>query len=110
MGTSVGLVVLFMVSNAPVAAVWEDQKDIRPPMYEGNPVNLDRFLEKLEDQGMTVTESMDPAAAKKCVLKRFRCCLAEVLQELYFLPARERKHHEPQRGQEVVKRAGQGRR
>ena len=27
----------FMVSNAADAAVWEDLKDIKPPMYDGNP-------------------------------------------------------------------------
>ena len=33
----------FMVSKAADAAVWEDLKDIKPPMYDGNPLNLDRF-------------------------------------------------------------------
>ena len=60
-----------MVSKAADAAVWEDLKDIRPPMYDGNPPNLDRFLEKLENWWMTVTEEMDPAAAEQCVFKRF---------------------------------------
>ena len=46
----------FMVSKAADAAVWEDLKDIKPPMYDGNPLNLDRFLEKLDDWGVTVTE------------------------------------------------------
>ena len=41
----------FMVSKAADAAVWEDLKDIKPPMYDGNPLNLDRFLEKLDDLG-----------------------------------------------------------
>ena len=41
----------FMVSKAADAAVWEDLKDIKPPMYDGNPLNLDRFLEKLDDWG-----------------------------------------------------------
>ena len=41
----------FMVSKAADAAVWEDLKDIKPPMYDGNPLNLDRFLEKLERLG-----------------------------------------------------------
>ena len=54
----------FMVSKAADAAVSEDLKDIRPLMYDGNPPNLDRFLEKLEDWGMTITEDMDPAAAE----------------------------------------------
>ena len=39
----------FMVSKAADAAVWEDLKDIKPPMYDGNPLNLDRFLEELDD-------------------------------------------------------------
>ena len=50
----------FMVSKAADAAVWEDLKDIKPPMYDGNPLNLDRFLEKLDDSGVTVTEDMHP--------------------------------------------------
>ena len=36
-------------------------------MYDGNHLNFDRFLEKLKDWGMTVTEDMDPAAAEKYV-------------------------------------------
>ena len=75
----------FMVS------VWEDLKDIKPPMYDGNPLNLDRFLEKLEDWGMTVTEDMDPADAEKYVFRRFRYRLPEVLQELYFVATKEGK-------------------
>ena len=39
----------FMVSKAADAAVWEDLKDIKPPTYDGNPLKLDRFLEKLDD-------------------------------------------------------------
>ena len=31
----------FMVSKATDAAVWEDLKDIKPPTYDGNPLNLD---------------------------------------------------------------------
>ena len=61
-----------MVSKAAEAAVWEDLKDIRPPTYDGNPLNLDRFLEKLDNWGMTVTDDMDPADAEKYVFKRFR--------------------------------------
>ena len=57
----------FMVSKAADAAVWEDLKDIKPPMYDGNPLNLNRFLEKLDDWGVTVTEDMDPADAVKPV-------------------------------------------
>ena len=33
----------FMVSMAADAAVSEDLKDIKPPMYDSNPLNLDRF-------------------------------------------------------------------
>ena len=81
----------FMVSKAADAAVWEDLKDIKPPTYNGNPLNLNRFLEKLDDSGMTVTEDMDPAEAEKYVLKRFRWRLLEVLQELYFVATNEGK-------------------
>ena len=81
----------FMVSKAADAAVWEDLKDIKPPMDNGNPLNLDRFLEKLDDWGMTVTEDMDPADAEKYVFKRFRWHLLEVLQELYFVATKEGK-------------------
>ena len=94
----------FMVSKAADAAVWEDLKDIRPPSYDGNPLNLDRFLDKLDDWGMTVTEDMDPAEAEKYVFKRFRYRLPEVLQELYFVAANE----DPQGSQEVAQRAGAG--
>ena len=81
----------FMVSKAVGATAWEDLKDIRPPMYAGNPLNLDRLVEKLEDLGMTVTEDMDAATAEKYVFKRFQWRLLEVLQELYFLAAKEGK-------------------
>ena len=81
----------FMVSKAADAAVWEDLKDIKPPTYDGNPLNLDRFLEKLDDWRMTVTEDMDPAEAEKYVFKRFRYRLPEVLQELYFVATKEGK-------------------
>ena len=81
----------FMVSKAADAAVWEDLKDIRPPMYDGNPLNRDGFLEKLDDWGVTVTEDMDPADAEKYVFKRFRYRLPEVLQELYFVATKEGK-------------------
>ena len=62
----------FMVSKAANAAVWEDLKEIKPPTYNGNPLNLDRFLENLDDWGMTGTEDMDPAEAEKYVFKQFR--------------------------------------
>ena len=81
----------FMVSKAADAAVWEDLKDIKPPTYDGNPLNLDRFLEKLDDWGMTVTEDMDPADVEKDVFKRFRWRLPEVLQELYLVATKEGK-------------------
>ena len=55
----------FMVSKAADAAVWEHLKDIKPPMYDGNPLNLERFLEKLDDWGVTVTEDMDPADGER---------------------------------------------
>ena len=79
----------FMVSKAADAAVWEDLKDIKPPMYDGNPLNLDRFLEKLDDWGLTVTEDMPPADAEKYVFRRFRYRLPEVLGELYFVATKE---------------------
>ena len=82
----------FMVSKAADAAVWEDLKDIRPPMYDGNPFNLERFLEKLDDWGMTVTEDMETAAADKYVFKRFRWRLPGVLQELYLVAAKKGKN------------------
>ena len=81
----------FMVSKAADAAVWEDLKDIRPPLYDGSLLNLDRFLEKLDVSGMTVTEDMDPAEAEKYVFKRFRYRLPDVLQELYFVAAKKGK-------------------
>ena len=80
-----------MVSKAVDAAVWEDLKDIKPPTYDGNPLNLDRFFEKLDDWAMTVTEDMDPAEADKYVFKRFRWRLPEVLQELYYVATKEGK-------------------
>ena len=81
----------FMVSKAADAAVWEDLKDIKPPTYDGNPLNLDSFLEKLDGWGMTVTEDMDPAEAEKYVFKLFRWRLSVVLQELYFVATKEGK-------------------
>ena len=81
----------FMVSKAADAAVWEELKDIKPPMYDGNPLNLDRFLEKLDDWGLTVTEDMAPADAEKYVFRRFSYRLPEVLQELYFVATKEGK-------------------
>ena len=81
----------FMVSKAADAALWEDLKDIKPPMYVGNPLKLDRFLEKLDDWGVTVTEDMDPADAERYIFKRFRYRLPEVLQELYFVATKEGK-------------------
>ena len=81
----------FMVSKAADAAVWEDLKDIKPPMDDGNPLSLDRFLEKLDDWRVTVTEDMDPADAERYVFKRFRYRLPEVLQELYFVATKEGK-------------------
>ena len=71
--------------------MWEDLKDIKPPMYDGNPLNLDRFLEKLDDWGVTVTEDMHPADAQKYVFRQFRYRLPEVLGELYFVATKEGK-------------------
>ena len=81
----------FMVSGAADAAVWEDLKDIKPPMYDGNPLNLDRFLEKLDDRGLTVTEDMPHADAERYVFRRFRYRRPEVLGELYFMATKEGK-------------------
>ena len=82
---------VFMVSKAANAAVWEDSKDIRPPVYNWNPLNVDRFWEELDDWGMTVGEDMDPTQAEKYVFKRFRRRPPEVLQELYYVAAKEGK-------------------
>ena len=98
----------FMVSKAADAAVWEDLKDIKPPMYDGNPLNLDCFLKKLDDWGVTVTEDMDPADAEKYVFRRFRYRLPEVLQELYFVATKEGENQDPQGSQEVAQRSGAG--
>ena len=97
-----------MVSKAADAAVWEDLKDIKPPMYDGNPLNLDRFLEKLDDWGLTVTEDQPPADAERYVFKRFRYRLPEVLGELYFVATKEGENQDPQGRQEVAQRAGAG--
>ena len=80
-----------MVSKAADAAMWEDLKDIKPPMYDGNPLNLDCFLEKLDDWGVTVTEDLHPADAEKYVFRRFRFRLPEVFGELYFVATKEGK-------------------
>ena len=60
-----------MVSKAADPTVWEDPKDIRPPLYDGITLNIDRFLKKLDSPGMTLSEDMDPALAEKYVFKRF---------------------------------------
>ena len=39
----------FMVPEATDAAMWEKLKNIRPPMCDGNLLNLDRFLKKLNN-------------------------------------------------------------
>ena len=64
-------------------------KDIRPPIYDGTPLYLDRFLEKLDDWGMTVTEDMDPAATGKYFFKQVSWRLLEVVEELYFVVAKK---------------------
>ena len=81
----------FTVLKAAHAAVWEDLKDIRPPLYNAKIPYLDHFLEKVDDGGMTFTEDMDPAAAEKYVFKGFGWHLPEVLQELHFVAATEGK-------------------
>ena len=60
-------------------------------MYDGYPLNLYRLCEKLDDSGITLTEDMDPAQAQRCVFKRFRFRLPDVLQELYFVAPKEGK-------------------
>ena len=80
----------FRVSKAADATMWEDLKDVRSPMYNGNPLNLDHFLDNLGNWCMTVTEDMGPAAAEKCVFKRFRWRLSEG-EEVYFVTAKEGK-------------------
>ena len=82
---------VFMVSKAADAAVWEDLKDIKSPMYDDKPLNLDRFFGKLDDWGVTITEDMDPADAERYVSKPFRYRLPEVFQELYFVATKEGK-------------------
>ena len=74
-----------MVSKAADAAVSEDSKDILPPMCDENSLNVDRFLEKLKNRGMIVTEDMDPAQVEKYVFKWFWWRPPEVFQELYFI-------------------------
>ena len=81
----------FIVSKAADAAVWEDLKDMRPPVYDGSPLDLEHFLEKLDDWRMSVTKDMDPAEAEKYVFTRFRWRLPEVLPELYFVATKEGK-------------------
>ena len=82
----------FIVSKAADATVWEDLKDIKPPMYDGNPLNLDRLLEKLDDWGVTVTEDMDPADAERAILRGDQ----------------GGEYQDPQGSQEVAQRAGAG--
>ena len=73
----------------------EDLKDIRPPTYDKNLLNLDGFLENWDDSGLTITEYMDPAQADKYVFKRTHFRLPQVLQELYFSAAPEGKMKNP---------------
>ena len=97
----------FMVSKATDADVWEDLKHVRPPIYDGKPLNLDRFLEKLDDWGMTVTEDMDPAEADKYVFNPFWWHLRAVLQELYFVAAKEEKIKIPRDAKKWLKQQEQ---
>ena len=78
-----------MVTKAPDATVEEEVKDIRPPVYQGNPLNLDQFWEKVNKWEMTVTEDVDLVQAKKYVFKRLGSLLPEVLQDLYFVASME---------------------
>ena len=98
----------FMVSKAADAAVWEDLKDIKPPMYDGNPLNLDRFLEKLDDWGLTVTEDLPPADAEKYVFKRFRYRPAGSARRAILHGDQGGENQDPQGSQEVAQRAGAG--
>ena len=66
----------FLVSKDADAPLLQDLKDIPPPMYNGNPLNLDCFLEKLDNLGRTVNEDMDPAQAEKYVPKMFSVATA----------------------------------
>ena len=98
----------FMVSKAADAAVWEDLKDIKPPMYDGNPLNLDRFLVKLDDWGLTVTEDLPPADAEKYVFKRFRYRHAGSARRAILHGDQGGENQDPQGSQEVAQRAGAG--
>ena len=81
----------FLFTKAANADVWEDLSHIQPPTYHDNPLNLDRFSEKVDEWGMTVTEDIGPAQAKKYVFQPFCFQLLEVLQVLYFTAAKEGK-------------------
>ena len=98
----------FMVSKAADAAVWEDLKDIKPPMYDGNPLNLDRFLEKLDDWGLAVTEDQPPADAERYVFKRFRYRPAGSARRAILRGDQGGENQDPQGRQEVAQRAGAG--
>jgi len=39
----------FMASKTTDAVTWDDLKDVRPPKYSGNPLELDTFLEKFDE-------------------------------------------------------------
>ena len=91
----------FMVSKAADAAVWEDLKDIKPPMYDGNPLNLDRFLEKLDDWGMTVTEG-------EICLQTVQVPPAGGAPRALLHGDQGGENRNPQGSQEVAQRAGAG--
>ena len=66
-------------------------KPIWSPTYDGALLNLHRFLHKLDNWGIIVTEDMDTAQAEKYVFKRFCLPLPAVLKELYGGAAKEAK-------------------
>ena len=91
MGTSVDLAAGVHCLYGPGCRRVGRPEGHQAPHVRKKPLNLNRFLEKLDDWGMTVTEDMDPAEAEKYVFKRFSWRLPEVLQELYFVATKEGK-------------------
>ena len=91
----------FMVSKAADAAMLEDLKDIKPPMYDGNPLNLDRFSKKLDDWGVTFTEDMDHADAEKYVFRRLQVPPAGSAPRAVLRGDQIGENQDPQGSQEV---------
>ena len=78
-------------------------------MYDGNPLNLDRFLEKLDDWGLTVTEDLPPGKFWRDMSSNgsgtaCRKCSASYTS---WRPRRG-ENQDPQGRQEVAQRAGAG--